>query len=252
MLSKWIATVTSLWISVVRFVMTTKRSVSHSLAVEQCTSPAIMDFTGEDTCDERDLHRMNQVFRPCRVGSSSVVLDMQCFKDNNNEFILKEVTVIDVTSGTILLHHVAKSPYDRDGLSTEKQRECYWLTKHYHGLQWDQGDITYNVLMDKLRTCLAKRSIVYVKGQLKRDFVLKNLITASDPSTVAATVLDMSDIGCTSLSTISNLLSTNAVRCGQHKSTGHRCSLANSTLLRSWLLMTGSESRCGNYFCCCK
>lgn len=98
----------------------------------------------------------------------SVVLDIQCFKDNNNEYIVKEASVIEVSSGTLLLHHIARPPFDRDSLSEEKLRESYWLVKHCHGLEWDQGDIPYHVLIEKLRTCLTAHSTIFVKGCEKK------------------------------------------------------------------------------------
>ena len=170
----------------------------------------------------------------------AVILDVQCFKDNTNDLLLKEVSVVEVNSGTILLHHIAKPPFDRDSLTEEKLRESYWLTKHCHGLEWDRGDIPYYVLMDKLRTCLTRRTLVYVKGSEKKEFVQRNFII--DP--VTTTVVDMSDLGCGSLTSTSNLLSTNVVRCGQHKRRGthKRCALANCTVLRGWLFLTANNN----------
>jgi len=168
---------------------------------------------------------------------SSVVLDIQCFNDNTNEFIVKEASVVDVATGTLLLHHIVKPPFDRAFLTDDKLRESYWLTKHCHGLDWNQGDIPYHVLIDKLMCCLAQRSIVYVKGLKKKQFVTNTLL----PTSSTVTVVDLGDIGCSSLFTINNLLSINQTRCGHHKCVKNRCALSNVTLLRSWLLMSANE-----------
>jgi hypothetical protein len=178
---------------------------------------------------------------------SSVILDLQCFKDNSNDYVVKEASVIDVCTGTLLLHHIARPPFDRDFLSEEKLRESYWLTKHCHGIDWNHGDIPYYALIDKLCACLNNQSVVYVKGLEKKKYIMKYLITNNDE----VLVVDMADIGCGSLSTIGNLLSTNTLRCGQHKSVQHRCALVNCTLLRGWLLLTAKETHCGSCYCCC-
>ena len=181
---------------------------------------------------------------------SAVLLDIQCFKDNNNDYLLKEASVVNVNTGTLLLHHIARAPFDRDLLSEDKLRESYWLTKHCHGLDWNRGDISYYLLMDKLRSCLARRSIIYVKGSQKKDFVQRHLVTDS----TLTVVIDMSDIGCGSLESTNNLLSSTSIRCGRHKSEQSRCALTNCIVLRSWLLLTdnNNESLCNSLcFCCC-
>lgn len=171
---------------------------------------------------------------------SSVVLDIQCFKGNRNELLVKEASVVEVDSGTLVLHHVAQPPYDRDTLTQDKLRESYWLVKHCHGLEWNSGDIPYYVLLDKLRACLTYRSVIYVKGVEKKEYVMNKLITPVAGRSPPI-VLDMMEIGCESLSTVANLLSANILRCGRHRNTNHRCALANCTLLRGWLILTAKD-----------
>lgn len=188
----------------------------------------------------------------CRNVAPSIILDFQCFKDNNNDYILKEVCVLEVDSGTLLMHHIAKSPFNRDFLSQEKLRESYWLTKHCHGLKWDQGDIWYHVLENKLRECIAKRPIVYVKGAEKKEYVRRNFIT--DPCTT--NVIDLNDIGCGSIASINNLLSTNTLRCRHHKSVHTRCALTNCVTLRGWLFLSANidedyDDVSDTNSCCC-
>lgn len=178
---------------------------------------------------------------------SSVVLDIQCFKDNDNEFIVKEASVVDLATGTLLLYHVALPPFDRGLLSEEKLRESYWLSKHCHGLDWNRGDIPYQVMMDQLRVCLSGRAVIYVKGLEKKIFVTKRLLDSTLLPTCRSihtppVIIDISDYGCGSLSSLSNLLSASTVRCGQHNSVWTRCALANSVQLRSWLLLTGNRN----------
>lgn len=167
-------------------------------------------------------------------GTSAVVLDMQCFKDNTNEFILKEVTVVEVDTGVLLLHHIACSPYTRAQLSAEKQRESGWLSKHCHGLTWGQGDIEYSVLVQRLQDCLAYRSAVYVKGTAKKDYVQRYLTSSSSNTTV----IDASDLGCESLYLLSGpLTTTTTLQCNQHRTLQSRCALQNCVNLRNWLCL---------------
>lgn len=172
---------------------------------------------------------------------TSVVLDIQCFKNDENEFILKEVCIIEVVTGILLLHHIAISPYSQRFLSQEKLRESCWLTKHYHGLEWNKGDIGYHTLIQKVRTCLSDYSTVYVKGLEKKQYVLNTLVTDE-----TSLVVDMSDIGCSSLASISG---SSTIRCNHHKSVQNHCALANCTSLRHWLIHTDNNSY--ESCCCC-
>lgn len=172
----------------------------------------------------------------CKNFVSPIIVDFQCFKDNNNDYLLKEVCVLEADSGTLLMHHIAKSPFEQDFLSEEKLRENHWLTKHCHGLEWNQGDIWYHVLEDKLRACIAKRPLVYVKGAEKKEYLRRNFIT----DFCTTNVIDFKDIGCGSLASINNLLSTNALRCCHHKTVHTRCALSNCVALRGWLYLSGT------------
>lgn len=70
---------------------------------------------------------------------------------------------MEMDSGTLLMHHITKSPFSRGFLTQRKPRESYWFTKYCQGLKYDQGDISYHVLEGKLRAYIAKRPIAYVK-----------------------------------------------------------------------------------------
>lgn len=172
--------------------------------------------------------------------SPAVIVDFQCFKNDNHELLLKEVCVLEVSTGTILLHHIVKPPFGKEYLSESKLRESRWLTKYFHGIEWTQGDIEYNALMSRLRTCLAPRSKIYVKGKEKKDFIIEHLIDTSNwYDSISKVVTDLGEIGCTSLTSLGTLLSTTTARCGHHLHKDSRCALANTIQLRSWMSLAG-------------
>lgn len=200
------------------------------------------------------MDRLRRAQRQHDLTAAPVVVDIQCFKDNKNEYIIKEVCVLEATTGILLMHHVAKPPYGHSELSDEKLRESHWLTKHCHGLQWEHGDIPYYALFNKLTACISNRPSVYVKGLEKKEYLKRHHIT----DFVTTTVIDVCDIGCGSLASIGNLLSTNILRCRNHKSTQSRCALTNCVAIRGWLHLTTEidedENNVGDedsYFCSC-
>jgi hypothetical protein len=161
----------------------------------------------------------------------SVVLDIQCYKDNNNSFIIKEIAAIDVETGSLLLHHIVCPPYDRKLLTAEKLRESYWLEKYYHGLEWGQGDIVYQVLLNKVKLLFTSVSHVFVKGEEKASFI-KSILPRQ------CTVIDLECLHCQSLDVLNSLFTKDTLRCSNHKAVDHKCALSNSLNLRKWYLIT--------------
>lgn len=162
---------------------------------------------------------------------SSAILDIQCFKDNNNCFIIKEISAINVQSGSLLLHHVVCPPYDRRLLNAEKLRESYWLSKYYHGLEWSQGDIPYPVLLQKLKLIFSSFATIFVKGQEKVKY-LKHILPGQ------CNVVDLEPLNCLNLEVLNNLFTSDSLRCSNHKAVGHICALSNCVSLRKWYLLS--------------
>lgn len=89
--------------------------------------------------------------------------DIQGFKDNSNEFILKEIAVITTNSS---FHDVIKSPYSIEILDKGHKRDAEWLTGHYHGIKWDDGTTSMTKLRQIIKPML-RQKIIYVKGEEK-------------------------------------------------------------------------------------
>lgn len=199
------------------------------------------------------MDRLRRAFKKLNI-SSPIIVDIQCFKDNQNEYTLKEVCVLEADTGVLLMHHIAKPPYDRSELSDEKLRESYWLTKHCHGLRWEFGDIPYYELFNKLTDCISKRPTVYVKGFEKKEYLKRHHVM----DFVTTNVIDIGAIGCESITSINNLMSTNVLRCRNHKSINSRCALTNCVAIRGWLHLTTNLDECvdtsgdaRSYYCSC-
>lgn len=164
-----------------------------------------------------------------KMDHPTIILDIQCFKDNSDNLIIKEVTAIELESATLLFHHIVCPPFERKQLSSEKLRESYWTIKHCHGIEWNQGDIAYTVMMKKLEYLFSSCLRVYVKGIEKRQFI-KTLCPDY------CLVIDLESLGCESLECLNILYANNSLRCKYHTSSNHRCSLTNALNLRRWYM----------------
>lgn len=158
-----------------------------------------------------------------------VVIDFQCFKNNSNEFIIKEVSIIDTTSGCLLIHNIARPPFSIRTLKQEKIREVNWLVINHHGIEWCDGNIDYDVLLCIIKSILATASTILVKGCEKTKFI-QTLVPG------CCSVLDLETLGCGSLKFLNDLYFNDALRCKHHKCITHVCSLTNTINMRRWYL----------------
>lgn len=160
-----------------------------------------------------------------------IILDIQCFKDNNNCFIIKEISAVNLDTGSLIFHHVVCPPFDRRLLTADKLRESYWVMRHYHGLEWDFGDIPYHVLLQKLKIAFNSDTTIFVKGQEKAHY-LKSVLPHQ------CIIVNLESLDCLSLEVLNSLFSSDTLRCNNHKSTKHRCALSNCVNLRKWYLLS--------------
>jgi hypothetical protein len=167
---------------------------------------------------------------------STVIVDIQCFKDNDNKFIIKEIAAIYVQSGSILCHHIISPPYPRNLLSAERIQQTYWLIKYNHGLEWTIGDISYHLLLDKLKKIFNLISIVLVKGREKCDYLQTIL-----PQQCNVAVLD--NFYCKRQEVIMELFIKDTVRCNNLMGTHHKCAVSNIVNLRKWYILTQNSDR---------
>lgn len=144
-----------------------------------------------------------------------VAIDIQGFRGNASEFILKEIAAVFQTGQTI--HFLIKPPYDYLKLSKNARKTAAWLTKYHHRLYWNDGQISFSSARKFLQTNLKDVHIVS-KGSEKKKFLEEFL---------SRTVEDMEECACPSLSTMDDYLYAD---CGFHNNIGN-CALKNAIIL---------------------
>lgn len=162
-----------------------------------------------------------------------IVVDVQGFKDRNNNFLVKEICIL---SKNLKLHEIIKAPYSFNSLTTEEKQQIKWLEKNYHGLSWFDGRIDENEMKSMIEPIFRGR-IVLVKGAEKVAWI-KNMFTSS------VIVLNLEDIGCNiqlhkKAATNSNNIYHEAENyCKRHKritnSKNVHCAAKNAWLLNRW------------------
>lgn len=93
-----------------------------------------------------------------------VLIDIQGFKDFNNNFILKEVYVHTVAEN-VNYHALIESPFQFHRLNKIEKRQINWLIKNYHGIRWDEGDIALTQFLDDMKAVLEEKIIIFKGGE---------------------------------------------------------------------------------------
>lgn len=96
-------------------------------------------------------------------------VDFQGFKDANNTFVIKEFAISTI-DGAVVQHWIVRSPCPFSMLDTKTKTQCNWVTNHYHGIKWQDGDITIQHLHRQVQPMM-QDSVVYVKGQEKSEYI---------------------------------------------------------------------------------
>jgi len=104
-----------------------------------------------------------------------IVIDIQGFRDVEENFIPKEVAVLAINAA-ITGHWIMTSPCPFEDLPVRAKRENNWLTRNYHGIEWFDGDVNPKNFTIHLRDITRHARYIYTRGQEKARY-LSNLLS---------------------------------------------------------------------------
>ena len=99
-----------------------------------------------------------------------LVLDIQGFKDEKNQFIPKELATYD---GEKIAHFVFKQPFALNLLSPELHKQTLWLMKNHHCINWNAGYTPLHYFAAIVEKITKDVEFVYVKGKEKANYIRK-------------------------------------------------------------------------------
>lgn len=152
----------------------------------------------------------------------NVIVDVQGFKNEDNEFIPKEIAI--QTAGRILALLI-KPPYPFYNLTKKERLQVSWIEKN-RGILWNEGYIPYSNYKFLISNYLENK-IIFTKGSEKVIWLKK--ILQSD------NVYNLEDKNCPSFTTLyDNYMSSSDIfRCIYHNKV---CALKNVFCLYKWCL----------------
>jgi len=158
--------------------------------------------------------------------ASSYVVDMQCFKTLQNEFIIKELCIVGVNSN-FCYQCVVKPPIPFCSLCDEMKKRVNYITNYIHGIPWYVGYLSEDEVITILRNILKKAARVYIKGSERANylsFLLNYKIPVID--------LDIFDFKRRQLRENKNCKCHNIFN---HKHLRLRCAVTKACTYRDWL-----------------
>ena len=164
--------------------------------------------------------------KPKPTMAECVVLDIQCVRFNNNDFIVKELAAVSVKPFGVACVLTFQPPCTLCKLSLDVQRQIQWLERHHHMIPFESGLYPYETLKLHLTTLAHPFSTILCKGLEKARF-LNNILQQK--------VINLEDYGCPSLDSFHH-----DHYCDFHLKKGGTCALRNAKALVQWF---GENSR---------
>lgn len=111
-----------------------------------------------------------------KLGERSCVIEFQAFRGNTNEFIIKELVILDLQTG-VTNYFLFKPPFSFAYLQRKPARTNNWLTNYFHHISWSEGFTEYTELDNIMYFYSDKYKIIYTTGSEKCKWI--NMFTAS-------------------------------------------------------------------------
>ena len=154
------------------------------------------------------------------------VIDVQGFKKAYNEFVFKELAVVPLGEDVQPTVYLFGPPHDWNFLAARYKCENNWLTRNYHGINWQDGEIPYEEFEEILKSSVRGASKIYVKGLEKQKW-LQNIISR---------VCNIEDLDCPSLTKLHGAKDIPCSHHNLHICKNSNCAVINAIALKRWLL----------------
>lgn len=157
------------------------------------------------------------------MNSNDLIVDVQGFKTSGNKFVFKELAILQLLNDN-LTSYLFKPPFPWSELEARYKSENNWLSRNYHGLDWESGDVPFGLMQYLL---LFPASTIYVKGMEKRVWLKKEFPTLC--------FANLEDFGCPSLQKLKNEVAIPV--CSYHSPSTFsppNCAIQNVRLLKHW------------------
>lgn len=103
-------------------------------------------------------------------GDKNAIVEFQAFKGNSNEFIIKELVILDLSTG-IPNYFLFKPPFEFANLERKYAKTNNWCTKKYHFITWDEGFTHYGELDEIMYYYCSQYTTLFTTGVEKCNWL---------------------------------------------------------------------------------
>lgn len=102
---------------------------------------------------------------------NTFIADIQFFRGNDKNIIVKSFSFCRLFDDDIVQHFIFKPPFEFQELDFLHRREAAHVTVNYHHLNWDDGFIEYEQAVPIIRSSLSGATEIIVKGLEKEKYL---------------------------------------------------------------------------------
>lgn len=107
---------------------------------------------------------------PTINNNKQCIIEFQAFKDNKNDFIVKELVILDLFTN-IPYYFLFRPPYSFKDCNIKSRRCNKWLTDNFHHICWNEGFVDYYDL-DQIMVHFCKQfNTIYTTGNEKAKWI---------------------------------------------------------------------------------
>lgn len=108
--------------------------------------------------------------RVCFYEEKPCIIEFQAFRGNENEFIIKELVILDLLKG-VIYSFLFKPPHSFKKLSSKAKVTNNWLSKHFHYISWQEGFTSLRTLDNIMFNFCSKFNRIYTRGSEKCNWI---------------------------------------------------------------------------------
>lgn len=98
------------------------------------------------------------------------VIEFQGFRNNRSDFIIKELSIVDVSTG-VVNYFVFKPPFAFRCLNRKASKTNDWLSLNFHHISWNEGFTSYKELHNIMQHYCQQYDVIYTTGLEKSQFI---------------------------------------------------------------------------------
>ncbi len=136
-------------------------------------------------------------------GDKSAIIEFQAFKGNENEFIIKELVILDLKTN-IPNYFLFKPPFSFSHLNRKQKKTNNWCTRRHHLITWDEGFTNYEELDNIMYHYCTQFTSIFSTGLEKCNWIRMYTTSKVIERTLSKELRNNENLVCTSVKNVNH------------------------------------------------